>query len=54
MPAKSAAQRGWVYGVKGKKWAEAHHYDNPGKLPAKVAKKKAAPKRGKGKGRRKK
>lgn len=40
MPAKSEAQRKWAFGVKGKKWAEAHHYDNPGKLPKRVAKKK--------------
>jgi hypothetical protein len=31
--------------VKGKKFAKAHHFDNPGKLPAR-AKKKKLPKRG--------
>ncbi len=36
MPAKSAAQRRWAFGVKGKKWAKAHHFDTPGKLPARV------------------
>jgi len=40
MPAKSEAQRKWVYGVKGAEWAKKHHYDNPGKLPKRVAKKK--------------
>jgi hypothetical protein len=33
MPAQSEAQRKWVYGVKGKAWAEAHHFDNAGELP---------------------
>jgi hypothetical protein len=33
MPAKSQAQRRWAFGVKGKKWAKAHHFDNKGKLP---------------------
>lgn len=36
MPAKSQAQRRWAYGVKGKAWAERHHMDNKGKLPARV------------------
>jgi hypothetical protein len=40
MPAKSSAQRKWVFAVKGKKWAEAHHFDNTGKLPAHVKKSK--------------
>lgn len=40
MPAKSQAQRRFIYGVKGKKFAEAHHFDNKGKLPARVGKKK--------------
>ncbi len=39
MPAKSTAQRKWAFGVKGAAWAKAHHYDNPGKLPARVKKK---------------
>ncbi len=45
MPAKSQAQRRWAFGVKGKKWAKAHHFDNPGRLPARVRKKKATKKR---------
>jgi hypothetical protein len=40
MPAKSSAQRKWAFAVKGAKWARAHHFDTPGKLPARVAKKK--------------
>jgi hypothetical protein len=42
MPAKSESQRKWAFGVKGKKWARAHHFDNPGSLPKRVkpAKKK--------------
>ena len=36
MAARSEAQRRWAYGAYGKKWAEAHHMDNAGKLPAKV------------------
>lgn len=38
MPAKSAAQRRWAFGVKGAKWAKEHHFDTPGKLPEKVGK----------------
>ena len=38
MPAKSAAQRSWAFAVKGAKWAKAHHFDTPGKLPARVGK----------------
>lgn len=45
MPAKSAAQRRWAFGVKGKKWAKAHHFDTPGKLPARVGRKKKTTKR---------
>ncbi len=45
MPAKSEAQRRFIYGVKGKKFAEAHHFDNKGKLPAKVKSKKTVKKR---------
>lgn len=48
MPAVSEAQRKWAYGVKGKAWAEEHHYNNKGKLPARVgssAKKKSRKKR---------
>lgn len=51
MPAKSQAERGWIYANKGAKWAKAHGFDNKGKLPARVkrkkkpAKKRKAPKR---------
>jgi hypothetical protein len=38
MPAKSQAQRKWAFAVKGAKWAKAHHFDNPGKLPKRVKK----------------
>lgn len=38
MPAKSEAQRRFIYGVKGKAFAEAHHFDNKGKLPKRVKK----------------
>jgi hypothetical protein len=40
MPAKSQAQRGYIYSHFGKKWAQKHHFDNKGKLPKKVQKKK--------------
>jgi hypothetical protein len=36
MPAQSAAQRRWAFGVKGPAWAKEHHFDTPGKLPEKV------------------
>lgn len=39
MPAKSQAQRAYIYATKGKKWAKAHGFDNPGKLPARVKRK---------------
>lgn len=52
MPAVSQAQRKWAYGVKGKAWAEAHHFNNKGKLPARAGssakkkrKRKAGPRR---------
>ena len=41
MPAVSQAQRALIYQKFGKKWAEKHHFDNKGKLPAH---KPAAPK----------
>ena len=40
MSAKSEAQRRYIYAVKGTKFAKAHHFDNKGKLPARVGKKK--------------
>ncbi len=36
MPAKSQAQRAFIYATKGKAFAEAHHFDNKGKLPEHV------------------
>jgi len=40
MPTKSQAQRAFIYATKGKKFAEAHHFNNKGKLPARVKQKK--------------
>lgn len=40
MPSKSTKQRAWAFGVKGKRWAKAHHFDNKGKLPTRVKKRK--------------
>jgi hypothetical protein len=40
MPSKSEQQRKWAFGVKGPAWTKAHHMDNPGKLPARVGKKR--------------
>lgn len=34
MPAVSQAQRGYLAATKGPEWMRKHHYDNPGKLPA--------------------
>ena len=42
MPAKSEAQRKYLYMKFGEAWVKRHHYDNPGKLPAHVMKKRAA------------
>jgi len=36
--AESEAQRRWAFGAKGEAWAREHHFDNPGKLPARVGK----------------
>lgn len=41
MPAKSEAQRKLLNARFGHAWVKAHHFDNPGKLPARVGKKKA-------------
>ncbi len=44
MPAKSEAQRNALNAKFGHKWVKEHHFDNTGKLPARVkpkAKKKA-------------
>jgi hypothetical protein len=40
MLAKSEAQRRYMFAVKGKKFAKAHHFDNKGKLPSRVVKKR--------------
>ena len=45
MPARSQAQRRWAYGVKGAKWARKHHFNNKGKLPARVKKRKTTRRR---------
>lgn len=39
MPAKSQAQRSYLYATKGAAWVRRHHYDNKGPLPVHVAKK---------------
>jgi hypothetical protein len=41
MPAKSQAQRGYLYATKGESWVKEHHFDNKGKLPAHKAKAEA-------------
>ncbi len=40
MPAKSQAQRALLNAKFGHDWVKKHHFDNKGKLPARVAKKK--------------
>lgn len=40
MPAKSDAQRKFLYATKGEAWVKKHHFDTPGKLPDHVKKKK--------------
>lgn len=40
MPAKSEAQRKALNAKFGHAWVKKHHFDNKGKLPAKVSKKK--------------
>ncbi len=47
MPAKSQAQRAYLNATKGHAWVKAHGFDNKGKLPAHVAKKKPAKKKAK-------
>lgn len=37
MPAESQAQRAFLYATKGAAWVKAHHFDNKGPLPARVA-----------------
>lgn len=36
MPAKSEAQRKLLYARFGAAWVRKHHFDNPGKLPARA------------------
>lgn len=33
MPAKSEAQRAYLFATKGSDWVKAHGFDNKGKLP---------------------
>lgn len=40
MPAKSQAQRAWVYANKGAAWAKRHHFNTKGKLPKRSRRKK--------------
>ena len=42
MPAKSQAQRAYLYAHFGGAWVQAHHFDNKGSLPKHVKKKKAS------------
>ncbi len=41
MPAKSQAQRAYLNAKFGHAWVKAHGFDNRGKLPAHVGKKKS-------------
>jgi hypothetical protein len=36
MPARSQAQRAYLYERFGAAWVKLHHFDNPGKLPGHV------------------
>lgn len=45
MPAKSQAQRRFIYATKGAAWAKKHGFDNKGKLPKRAKKKVAKRKR---------
>lgn len=40
MPAKSQSQRGFIYAHFGKAWAKRHHFNNKGKLPKRVKRRK--------------
>jgi len=42
VPAKSQAQRAYLYAHFGGAWVQAHHFDNKGALPKHVKKKKAS------------
>jgi len=48
-PARSEAQRRYLNWRMGHNWVRAHGFDNKGKLPARVGKKKKSPKRKRGK-----
>jgi hypothetical protein len=37
MPAKSEAQRRYLYAKFGEAWVKKHHFDNKGKLPTHVS-----------------
>lgn len=45
MPAKSEAQRRYLYSRFGAAWVKRHHFDNEGKLPKHALAKAAAGKR---------
>lgn len=47
MPAKSQAQRAYLNMKFGHAWVKKHHFDNKGKLPAHVGKKKSKPRKAK-------
>jgi len=47
MPAVSQAQRRYLNWHFGHQWVKEHHFDNRGKLPARVRQGKAKRKRGK-------
>ncbi len=49
MPAKSEAQRRLLNAKFGHAWVKKHHFDNKGKLPKKVGKKKGKAVKGKSK-----
>jgi hypothetical protein len=40
MPARSQAQRAFIFATKGEAFARKHHFDNRGKLPAHAPKRK--------------
>jgi hypothetical protein len=40
MPARSQAQRAYLYWRFGAEWVKKHHFDTKGKLPARIRKKK--------------
>lgn len=44
MPAKSQAQRAYLNAHFGHAWVKKHHFDNKGRLPARVGKRKPAKK----------